>query len=443
MIHLLCPPTKLNGNRWVKKTPKNQTNKKTTLRKPQRPSHEPCCSPYLKATKGKEGESKSLLWFLSLHLVSIIKSILTVSAGIIFTKGGNYKEKTSALINILFGRTQQHKLKWLILQSMSSEPQRVRDREAHSSAVQPWKPSDCPGRDAICTSLSGQSWHCGISACLRQIKKSDALLYSYESKTWQEYEELGFLGVETIILAGAEDLLVTKQYLALLSRWGQTCSPRPATLQMITHDGRGGIFNLKRAVAEPMYAGLESPTLQPSRAWAAASQGSLVGLRLCQHNVVSLGLALLLVWGVLFGGEGKRQGEKSFCGSKKKPEMKRIQTRRQSTLQSLPLTVLKLSDGLKSPNSDFSEHPSASPPVPSQCIHPTPHPSCPAPAALVSELPIVLPVPWSLQTCTSPITARPMAACTKPMDQPSATSLFTRCLLSLPRSVRPCFLGLR
>ena len=57
-----------------------------------------------------------------------MKSILTVSAGIIFTEGGNYKEKASALINTEFRRTQQHKLKWLILQRVSSEPQRVTEK---------------------------------------------------------------------------------------------------------------------------------------------------------------------------------------------------------------------------------------------------------------------------------------------------------------------------
>lgn len=58
--------------------------------------------------------------------------MLTVSAGIIFTKGGNYKEKTSALINTEFRRTQQHKLKWLILQSVSSEPRWVTEKRVQA-----------------------------------------------------------------------------------------------------------------------------------------------------------------------------------------------------------------------------------------------------------------------------------------------------------------------
>lgn len=147
--------------------------------------------------------------------------------------------------------------------------------------------------------------------------------------------------------------------LALPSRRGWTHSlpcHHQITLQVTTRDGRGDVFNPQGAVAVLVNAGLESPTLQPSWAWAAASQGSPAVLDLHQHSVVSPGLALLHVCGVLFGGEGERQGEKSFCSYENKPQTKRTQTKRQITPQSLPLTALKPRDSLKSPDSGFSEN---------------------------------------------------------------------------------------
>jgi len=198
-------------------------------------------------------------------LRSIIKSILTVSAGTIFTKGGNYKEKTSALINTEFRRTQQHKLKWLILQSLSTEPQRVTEKHFQAlcspvsqatvlGAMLPAHPFLARVGTSVSRSVSGslrntRSW---IRTNERHCKNMRDLV-SWESRQSSLQEQ--------------ETSCVPSNNLALPSRQGATRSlpcHYQITIQVTTHDGKEGVFDPQGAVAVLMSAALESPALQPS-----------------------------------------------------------------------------------------------------------------------------------------------------------------------------------
>lgn len=226
---------------------------------------------------------------------------------------------------------------------MSWEAQSVTEKhlQALGSPQKEWLP--CEG--AACTSLSDQGWHCSISFCLRQTEKNTQSC-SHEQKTLQEHDRCGFFGVERVIFAGAGDLLGAMQWSALPSRQGWThilSHCHEIILQVTAHSGRGGVFNPQGAALVLTNAGLESPALQSS--WASPAH----------HCAPPVSAQSCFCWPhrALFAGERERHGGKNFCGYQNKIQTKRIQTKRQLTLQNLSLTAPKSSSG---PDSDFSEY---------------------------------------------------------------------------------------
>lgn len=120
-------------------------------------------------------------------------------------------------------------------------------------------------------------------------------------------------------------------------------------LQVTTHDGTGCC-----ACAHEHWPGETNPAAQLSlgSSLSRLTSCALPASAKCGFSCTCTASCLQsFIW-----GDEKRQGEKSFYDYENKLETKMIQTKRQITLQSLTLTMLKPSASLKSTNPGFSEH---------------------------------------------------------------------------------------